>query len=58
MNSSCHKFTVKELANKMGVSVRTAERYFADIKKHYNIKVVCKAHVQSYFKLDAETLSN
>lgn len=58
MNTNLQKITVKELASNMGVTVRTAERYFRDIKKHYEIKIVCLAHVQNYFKIDAETLKN
>lgn len=51
------KITSKELAQNMAVSIRTAERYIADIKKHYNIKIVLKDHIHSYFKMDAKTLS-
>lgn len=58
MNSSYQKITVKQLVNNMGISLRTAERYYKDIKNHYNIKVVLLCHVQSYFKTDAETLKN
>lgn len=52
------KITSKELAQNMAVSVRTAERYMADIKKHYNIKTVLKSHIESYFKIDTKTLNS
>lgn len=32
-------------------SLRTAERYYSDIKKEYNIKVVMYGHFKEYFKL-------
>jgi predicted DNA-binding transcriptional regulator YafY len=34
MNHYYKKISVKELANYMGVTVRTAERYFKELKNH------------------------
>jgi predicted DNA-binding transcriptional regulator YafY len=58
MKSSYQKITVKQLANNLDVSIRTAERYYKDIKQHFNIKIVLEPHVQSYFKIDAQNLKN
>lgn len=51
------KVTIKELAQNMDISIPTAQRYLSDIKKHYSIKIVLMAHIQSYFKTDAKGLS-
>ncbi|SHL40148.1 hypothetical protein [Flavobacterium chilense] len=44
----------KELALKMGVHLNTAKVYIKDIKQEYDIKVVLKCHVLTYFKVNAK----
>nr|WP_294781363.1 hypothetical protein [uncultured Flavobacterium sp.] len=46
--------TAKELSNLMGVHINTAKVYIKDIKQEYDIKVVLKFHVLSYFKVSAK----
>lgn len=33
------------------VSLRTAEQYYTDIKKHFGINIVLYSHFKSYFKI-------
>jgi ribosomal protein S25 len=53
--NSLQKITAKELAQKMGISIKTAEKYLKDVKEQYDIKVVCLGHVNTYFKVNAKT---
>ncbi|BFM44939.1 hypothetical protein CFS9_35800 [Flavobacterium sp. CFS9] len=46
--------TAKELATLMGVHVNTAKSFISDIKQEYDISVVLKCHVYSYFKVNAK----
>ncbi|WP_300976892.1 HTH domain-containing protein [Flavobacterium sp.] len=58
MNSQYQKITCKDLSTKMGVSIKTAERYLKDIKEEFKIKIVLEYHIQLYFKTDAKLLAN
>ncbi|MBZ4040976.1 HTH domain-containing protein [Flavobacterium hibisci] len=47
--------TAKEMAETMGISIATANRYLKDIKEEYKIKIVLGQHVNSYFKISAKS---
>ncbi|MDN3673433.1 HTH domain-containing protein [Flavobacterium branchiarum] len=48
------KITAKDLAQKMGVSIKTAEKYMKDVKQEYEVKVVLLNHINTYFKVNAK----
>ncbi len=45
--------TAKDLANKLGVSIRTAEKYIKDMKEYYNppSKKITLSHFNDYFAI-------
>lgn len=46
------KITAKDISSLLcTISQRTAEQYYTDIKKHFDIKVVLYHHFKTYFKL-------
>ncbi|WP_157848780.1 hypothetical protein [Flavobacterium sp. Root901] len=46
--------TAKQLADCLGVSMTSANRYLKDIKQEYQIKRVLGEHVNKYFKIDTK----
>ncbi|MFH6964535.1 hypothetical protein ACHRVK_19325 [Flavobacterium plurextorum] len=50
--------TAKDLANTMGISIKTAQKYLQDVKKEYEIKLVLGDHVNRYFKVNATSGKN
>lgn len=47
-----NKITAKDIANLMDISLRTAEKYYTDIKKEYKLRsIVTKFHLFSYLKV-------
>lgn len=46
--------SAKQLANVLGISVTSANRYLKDIKQEYQIKRVLGEHVNKYFKIDTK----
>ncbi len=44
--------TIKDIAKIMKVSQRTAERYNADIKKHFNLTTrITLSHLKAYLRI-------
>mgnify|MGYP002795044738 FL=1 len=48
---SCEKMTAKELAVKLNISIRSAQRLLRDIKVEQNLKIVSWCHVAEYLKI-------
>ena len=50
--------TYKDIAALLNVSPRTAQKYLADMKKHYNpkSKAVTMAHFNDYFAIPLEDM--
>ena len=45
------KITIKELAVKMAISQRSAERLYKDIKEEYKTRIVTISHVKNYLNI-------
>lgn len=45
------KLTVKDCAEQLKVSERTAQKYLSDIKEHFKTKIVTMEHLKRYLCL-------
>jgi ribosomal protein RSM22 (predicted rRNA methylase) len=45
------KISAKDISNYLKISLPTAQRYYTDIKKEYELKIVTEQHFKNYFKL-------
>jgi cytoplasmic iron level regulating protein YaaA (DUF328/UPF0246 family) len=45
------KLCAKDLSELMSISLRLAQKYFSDIKKHFSIKIVLYSHFKIYFNI-------
>jgi len=45
------KMTVKDCAEQLKVSERTARKYLSDIKEHFDTKIVTMEHLKRYLSL-------
>ncbi len=45
------KMTIKDIANELLISERTAKRISSDIKEHYNTKILVREHLICYLGL-------
>ncbi len=45
------RITVKDIERKLGVGRTAAARYYIDIKKEYNLKIVLFCHFLKYFNV-------
>ncbi len=52
------KITVKDIERELGVGRTAASKYYADIKKEYNLTVVLFCHFIDYFKVPKNTEIN
>lgn len=52
------KINATDIASELDISVRTSQKYFTDIKKHYSLIIVTKAHFYRYFNFITEDCFN
>lgn len=45
------KIVAKDIEFLLGVSLSSAERYYNDVKKEFNLKIVTRYHLNLYLKI-------